>query len=163
MILHHQLLYLENVKEEVIKMAFLTKEELKTVSDINIVNKITALDDEIVNEIIEESIAVMQSYLSRFYDANAIFSAEGAERNKHIVKKLKDIVIYEIYERHTRETNAVAERRYNIAMHWLEKINTGEQGDGTLPTKPDEPDENNNTGTTGDTRYGGGTKYGSIY
>lgn len=51
MILHHQLQYLVNVKEEVIKMAFLTKEELKTVSDINIVNKITALDDEIVTEI----------------------------------------------------------------------------------------------------------------
>ncbi|MFT4223298.1 phage protein Gp36 family protein [Dysgonomonas sp.] len=143
-------------------MAFLTKAELKTVTDINIVNKITALDDKIIEDIIDESIALMKSYLSRFYDADAIFNKEGSDRNLHIVKKLKDIVIYEVYERHTRETNAVAERRYNIAMHWLEKINTGEQGDGTLPTKPDEPDDNN-TGTTGDTRYGGGTKYGSIY
>lgn len=155
--------YLANVKEEDIKMAFLTKEELKTVSDINIVNKITALDDDIVNDIIDESIALMTSYLSRFYDATSIFAKENNERNKHIIKKLKDIVIYEVYERHSREPNAVAERRYNIAMRWLEKINTGEQGDGTLPTKPDEPGENENNGSTGDSRYGGGRKYGSIY
>lgn len=144
-------------------MAFLEKAELKTVSNIPIIDKIIAMDDEIVSDIIEESIAVMKSDLSRFYDAEAIFKTEGNDRHKNVLKKLKDIVIYEIYERHTRETNGVAERRYKEAMYWLEKLNTGEKGDGTLPTKPDEPDENNNTGTTGDTRYGGGKKYGSIY
>lgn len=142
-------------------MAFLTKEELKTVADVAIINKITDLDDSIVEDIIDESIWIMKSYLSRFYDADAIFDTEGAKRNLHILKKLKDIAIYEIYERHTRDTNAVAERRYNIAMHWLEKINTGEQGDGTLPSKPDEPEEI--PGTNGDTRFGGNTRYTSKY
>ena len=142
-------------------MAFLTKEELKTVADINIINKITDLDDEIVNDIIEESIDKMQSYLSRYYDADTIFETTGAGRKKSIVKRLKDIVIYEIYERHTREQNAVAGRRYAEAMDWLEKINTGELGDKTLPAKPDDKDES--TGTSGDTRFGGNTKYGSKY
>ena len=143
-------------------MAFLTKEELKTVSDINIVNKITNLDDSIVTDIIDESIDLMKSYLSRYYDAEAIFAAEGSGRKKHILKFLKDIVIYEVYERHTRDTNDVTARRYNIAMRWLEKINTGEQGDGTLPSKPDEPGEAND-GTNGDTRYGGNERYTSKY
>ncbi|NDW10463.1 phage protein Gp36 family protein [Dysgonomonas sp. 520] len=145
-------------------MAFLTKEELKTVADIAIVNKITDLDDSIVVDIIDESIDKMKSYLSRYYDVESIFSAEGNERKKSIVKRLKDIVIYEIYERHTREPNAVAARRYAEAMDWLEKINTGELGDGTLPPKPeDSGDDDSSTGTTGDTRFGSGTKYGSIY
>ncbi len=142
-------------------MAFLTKEELKTVSDINIVNKITNLDDSIVTEIIDESIDKMKSYLSRYYDAESIFSTEGNARKRHIVKKLKDIVIYEIYERHTRDTNAVAERRYSEAMDWLEKINSGELGDGTLPSKPEEPTDNE--GTTGDNRFGGYNRYSSLY
>ena len=155
--------YLANEKEEVIKMAFLTKAELKTVSNIPIIDKIINMDDEIVDQIIDESIAIMKSDLSRFYDADAIFSTTGADRHKNVLKKLKDIVIYEIYERHTRETNGVAERRYKEAMYWLEKLNTGEKGDGTLPTKPDEPGESDNNGSTGDTRYGGGKKYGSVY
>lgn len=143
-------------------MAFLTKEELKTVADINIVNKITNLDDGIVEDIIDESIDKMKSYLSRYYDAEAIFAAEGSARKKHVLKVLKDIVIYEVYERHTRDTNAVAARRYSEAMDWLVKINTGERGDGTLPSKPDDPGEVND-GTNGDTRYGGNKRYTSNY
>ena len=73
---------------------FLTKEELKTVSDINIVNKIVNMDDTIVADIIAESIDLMKSYLSRYYDAGAIFAQEGENRKKAVLKKLKDIVIY---------------------------------------------------------------------
>ena len=61
-------------------MAFLTKEELKTVSDINIVDIITNLDDTIVTDIISESIDIMKGFLSRFYDIDAIFAAtDGVE------------------------------------------------------------------------------------
>lgn len=148
-------------KEEVINMAFLTKEELKTVSDVNLINIITNLDDTIVVDIIEESIDKMKGFLSRFYDIDGIFDAEGNERKKSVVKRLKDIVIYEIYERHTRDTNAVAARRYAETMEWLEKTYTGELGDRTLPPKPEEPDDS--TGQTGDTRFGGNMQYRSVY
>ncbi len=142
-------------------MAFLTKVELKTVADINLVDIITDLDDGIVDDIIAESIDKMKGFLSRFYDAEAIFNVEGSNRKLSILKRLKDIVIYEVYERHTRDTNAVAARRYAEAMDWLEKVYTGELGDRTLPSKPEEPDDS--TGQTGDTRFGGNTRYGSIY
>lgn len=142
-------------------MAFLTKAELKTVSDLRIVDIITNLDESIVVEIIDESIDKMQGFMSRFYDVEAIFDAEGDARKKSIVKRLKDIVIYETYERHTRETNDVAARRYAEAMDWLEKVYTGELGDRTLPPRP--APESDNDGTTGDVRFGGNPSYDSAY
>ncbi|MGE4542239.1 MAG: phage protein Gp36 family protein [Bacteroidales bacterium] len=142
-------------------MAFLTKDELKTVSDIEIVDIITNLDDTIVAEIIAESIDKMKGFMSRFYDIESIFDQQGDDRKKSVVKRLKDIVIYEIYERHTRSTNDVAARRYAEAMDWLEKVYTGELGDRTLPPKP--PVETDGQGSTGDIRFGGSIKYDSAY
>jgi hypothetical protein len=140
---------------------FLEKNELKTVADLTIVDIITNLDDTIVTEIIAESIDKMRGYLSRFYDIDTIFAATGEARKKSIVKRLKDIVIYEIYERYTRDTNAVAARRYAEAMDWLEKSYTGELGDATLPIKPE--DNADDPGTGGDIRFGGNKKYNSVY
>ena len=142
-------------------MAFLNPEEIKTVADQAIVNIIVNDDTDIITIIIDESIDKMKSYLSRHYDTDSIFAAEGAARKLSIVKRLKDIVIYEIYERHTREPNAVAARRYAEAMDWLEKMNTGELGDHTLPVKPATPEEEE--GTAGDTRFGGNIRYTSKY
>jgi phage gp36-like protein len=144
-------------------MAFLTKEELKTVATMPIIDKITNLDDSIVEDIINESIAMMKGYLSRFYDAELLFGKIGNERHLAVLKKLKDIVIYEIYERHTRDQNVVAQRRFAEAMNWLEKLNTGEHGDHTLPPAPPVDSEDGGTGTTGDARFGGNKKYSSHY
>jgi len=142
-------------------MAFLTKAELKTVGDLNLIGILTDLDDTIITDIIDESIDKMKGYLSRHYDIDTIFNAEGDLRKKSIVKRLKDIVIYEIYERHTRDSNAVAARRYSETMDWLEKSYIGEQGDKTLPEKPTVITDSE--GTTGENRYGGKTKYDSAY
>lgn len=144
-------------------MAFLKKDELVTVADIELIDILAGIDnsDAVVAEIIEESIDTMKGFLSRFYDIETIFGATGNERKKSILKRLKDIVIYEIYERHSRETNAVAARRYNEAMDWLEKSYTGELGDRTLPPRPTE--KTDTEGTTGDVLFGGNTKYDSKY
>lgn len=139
---------------------FLTKDELRTVAQLPIIDKITAEDDSIIDIIIDESIAVMSSMLSRYYDVDVIFAKEGNDRNKTIVKYLKDICIYEIYNRCTREQNEVAENRYNIAMEWLTKLNNGELEDSTLPLRQEVEDGN---ATTGDVRYGGNKRYNSIY
>jgi len=138
---------------------FLQRHELKTVSTEEIIHKIIGGDVDIVTSIIQESIALMKGYMSRFYDVEEIFSQKGNKRHLATLKRLKDIVIYEIYERHTRNTNAVAARRYNEAMMWLEKLSTGELGDKTLPpVKPVEPISQN-----GESRFGGNQKYQSIY
>lgn len=139
---------------------FLVKEELKTVSTLPLIEQITAQDNSIIEAIIAESIALMQSYLAKYYDIQAIFAAQGADRHLTVLKRLKDIVIYEIYERHTREQNKVAGRRYDEAMAWLEKLNTGEFRDSSLPTpqaaalQPARPDT---------IRFGSNTRYTSNY
>jgi phage gp36-like protein len=143
---------------------FLTKEELQTVADYEIIDIITNDDDTIVEQIIIESIEKMKSYIGKYYDAESVFSKEGNERNMFILKMLKDIVIYEIYERRTRQTNEVAARRYAEAMNWLTSINTGEiSADNILPTVPPDTDGEGTDGTSGDVRFGGSTKYQSIY
>ena len=145
-------------------MAFLIKDELVTVCQIALIDKMTNSDDSIVTTIIDESISTMKGYMSRYYDAESIFNQQGDNRHKATLKRLKDIVIYEIYERSTREQNAVAARRYNEAMNWLEKLNTGENGDHTLPSVPaDAPENTGTSGGTGDTRFGGNKKYYSTY
>lgn len=105
---------------------FITKPELNTVSTVEIIDLITNSDPQIVNTIIEECIEVMHTYLFKYYDADAIFAAVGAERSKIIMKYLKDLVIYEIYMRRSKQANAVVEKRQEEAMLWLEKVAKGE-------------------------------------
>jgi phage gp36-like protein len=142
-------------------MAFLNKDELKTVATMQVIDMITAQDDSIVDDIIDESISLIKGYLSRYYDVELIFSQEGELRHKYVLKVLKDIAIYEIYERHTREQNAVAQRRYQEAMNWLEKLNTGEFSDLTLPLPNN--DNADVSGENGDVRFGGNKQYQSNY
>lgn len=113
-------------------MSFLITSELKTVATQEIINIITNSDDTIVEDIIDESIDLIKSYLHEYYDVIAIFSKEGAERSKVVLKYLKDIVVYEVYTRRTKQMNEVAQKRYDDAILWLEQIAKGK-------IKPDLP------------------------
>lgn len=117
-------------------MSFILKEELNTVATAEMVTIITNSDDTIITEIIDESIDLMRSYLHQNYDTEAIFTAVDADRSKIIVKYLKDIVIYEIYSRRTRQINELAKQRYDEAMLWLERVAKGDINPG-LPTLTD--------------------------
>lgn len=138
-------------------MAFLIKDELKTVATIPLIDKLTAGDEDIVTQIIDESIALMKSYLSKYYDTDTIFAAEGTDRNLNVLKKLKDIARFEIYDRLNNQVSSII-KKYEEAMRWLEKLNTGEFYDTTLPPKV--VDEDTDTATdSDDVRFGGNTKY----
>jgi hypothetical protein len=143
-------------------MSFLTKAELKTVADEAIIDIITGVDDTIADQIIAESIDVMSSYLSNYYNAAAIFAASGSGRSLMVLKHLKDIVIYEIYIRHTRDMNEVAKARYDEAMNWLEKMNTGEFKDSRLPEVPGAIDSANDQAGM-EMRFSSKTKYESSF
>jgi phage gp36-like protein len=112
---------------------FLTRDELNSIIDLNLIGKIVADNDAIVDTIISESIEMMKSYLSKHYDSDAIFLQENNSRNLNVLKKLKDIVVYELYTRNPRAMNEVAEKKYVEAVNWLEKLNTGEFADKSLP------------------------------
>ncbi len=139
---------------------FLSQEELKTVVDVNLIGKITASDDTITIIIINESIDFMKSYLSRYYDAEVIFSKRDTYRSLNILKHLKNIVVYELYIRHSRAINEVAQHRYNETMHWLEELNTGKFFDSSLPAKIIEPNTPDPQSTF---RGGSNTKYTSSF
>lgn len=143
-------------------MSFLTKTELATVADLAIVDIITGLDDSITEQIIAESIDIMSSYLSNYYDPLVIFAAAGEARSLMVLKHLKDIVIYEVYLRHTREMNEVAKVRYEESMNWLEKMNTGEFKDNRLPV-PEDTIESPGAQDGQDIRFGNGNKYESSF
>lgn len=104
---------------------FLSKSELNTVATDEIVNRIINNDDQIVIDIIDESIDLMATYLYQYYDTETIFAKTGNDRNKTVLKHLKGIVIHEIYTRRTKSGNDVAKTRYDEAMLWLEKVSEG--------------------------------------
>ena len=139
---------------------FLSKQELKTVASISTIDKLTAGNDFVVEQIIDESIALMRSYLARHYDTDAIFSASANKRHLTVLKYLKDIVIFEIYDRLTREENDVARRRYDAAIQWLVDLNEGTLADATLPQAAAPEGED---ATSGDVRFGSNTQYQSRY
>lgn len=143
-------------------MAFLNKDELKTVATEEVVNLITNKDDKIVIEIIEESIDLMKSYMYKYYDVKIIFDAIDNKRSKVVLKYLKDIVIYEIYTRRTHNINEVAKIRYDEAILWLEKISNGKITPN-LPIKDDSKD-NSNSGIKGNfIRWGSNKPYKNIW
>ncbi|MCX8149226.1 MAG: phage protein Gp36 family protein [Thermaurantimonas sp.] len=141
-------------------MSFLTKDDLITVATADIINRLTNHDSSIIDSIIQESIALFKSYLSKHYNTDHIFSQAGNARHKTVLKRLKDVVIFEIYERHTREHNLAAKRRYDEAMLWLEKLNTGEFFDLTLPQKQT---SENTPSQSLQVRFGSNKKYSSLY
>lgn len=103
-------------------MAFLEKDELRTVAPVEIVNLITNNNDTTVNDVILENIDVMSGYLYEYYDTEAIFTATGEARSLTILKHLKAIVIYEVSKiRRVAITEAI-ETGNNEALKWLELV-----------------------------------------
>lgn len=139
----------------------ISKTELKTVSVPEVVQKVINQDDSIANDVIGESEAVMRSYLTGRFDVDTIFAAEGDDRDKVIVKYLKDIVIHELYTRKTENYHEVTKGRYDEAMLWLEKVASGKIPAGQLPPKP-VPEGEDSTGD-GFIKFGGNTRYPSQF
>lgn len=121
-------------------MAFLVKDELKTVSKLEIIDIITNSDDEIINMIIEECIDVMKTYLGAYYDMDEIFAKEGDDRNKTLLKYLKALVIYEIPKCRGKQVPRDQAEDFNEAMRWLEKVAAGEWRANLPPKKVENED-----------------------
>ena len=116
-------------------MPFLIKDELKTVSTLEIIDIITNSDDNIVDTIIEECVDVMNTYLGSYYDMDEAFAQEGGTRNKTLLKYLKAMVIYEIPKRRGKRVPKDEADDYNEAMNWLEKVAAGEWKANLPPKK----------------------------
>lgn len=125
-------------------MAFLTLAELKTKTTIEIINLITNSDATTVDEIIAENIDLIKSYLFKYYDVDAIFNAVNEARSKIVVKHLKSLVIPDIFEIRGKELSALAEKKYDEAMRWLELMSKGTI-EADLPAKAIDTDGDGET------------------
>lgn len=104
---------------------FLTEDELKTVSTVEVVNLITNNDDDTVENIIAECIALMKSYLYKYYDTDATFSAQGEARNLTLLRHLKILVLSDLYFLRKKQMPEGLEKKYDEAMRWLESVAKG--------------------------------------
>lgn len=137
---------------------FLEYNELKTTAPLDIINLIMDDSQDDVNTIIEESIDVIKAYISSSYDADWLFSLRGDQREKTLVKTLKNITVYEIYCRRSNVLNEVIERRYNDSMRFLEHVSQGKITPTGWEKPPEDDNEENDEDspflfTTGKTRY----------
>lgn len=116
---------------------FLSKEELKTVSTVEIVDLITNSQGQTVTSVIAECIDMMKSYLFRYYDAEAAFATEADARNLTLLRHLKSLVISDLYFIRKKTPTEGIVQRYDEAMRWLEKVAKGEI-EANLPPKQQE-------------------------
>ena len=106
---------------------FLSIDDLKTVSTENIIEDILGGDDNIIEDIVNDNIALMTDYLAVHYDCNAIFATEQKLRNRTILRYLKAMVLYDLYCSTGHNENEMARQRYEDALEWLQQIRNGKQ------------------------------------
>lgn len=125
---------------------FVEVEELKSVIynyQLNEITEITEDDDsniDIILMAINAAIEEMKSYLRRTpdkmqrYDVDAIFGAEGNDRNPLILELCKSIAVW--YVCRLSNVDIIEEKvrtRYDRAIDWLEKVTgTGKHSGATL-------------------------------
>ncbi len=136
-------------------MAFLEKNELRTRDRIELIDAITESDDTIIDLVIDESIALMKSYLNGRFDVETIFAKTGDDRSNVILTFLKDIVTYRLYQIVSVEVTQTVKDGYNNAMEWL-KMSAKKEIVPDLPKTADQT-------TYGPILYGSNTKRDNHY
>ncbi|MFR9546893.1 MAG: phage protein Gp36 family protein [Rikenellaceae bacterium] len=85
-----------------------------------ILDSLTRKDEAIIEICEDRAIAEMQCYLSRKYDVDALFSAQGDKRNQLVLMMAIDIAVYHIFSIHNpMKIATVRKDRYNRAKEWL--------------------------------------------
>lgn len=89
-----------------------------------LLRKDTATYDPQIVEICEDrAISQMRSYLSKRYDCEKIFSAQGGDRHPEILMFAVDIAVYHIFCQHNPYKIAqIRKDRYDRAMVWLKDV-----------------------------------------
>lgn len=101
--------------------------------------------DHAIIEICEErAIAEMRGYLSGRYDCNAIFNAEGADRNQLVLMMAIDIAVYHIFCIHNpQKISQVRTDRYDRAIEWLKQVSLQAISIDGAPLLPEEDRKDN--------------------
>lgn len=97
-------------------------------------------DDQTLVEICEDrAIAEMRCYLSKRYDCNAIFSAEGEQRNQLVLMMVIDIAVYHIFCIHNpQKLSQIRKDRYERAVEWMRAVADEEISIEGVPLLPED-------------------------
>lgn len=104
---------------------FLEIDELKIPASLR--SKLGTDDD--ITAAIADAMDIVRNYLSTLYDCDKAFAATGDDRNKLLMRHIKSIVKYTLYENSSVAMNEVVDNNYAEAMKWLK-----DAGNGTVPT-----------------------------
>lgn len=105
---------------------FITKEDYKVVVGDAAFKVITQADDESRENAETEAIEEISGYLRPTYDTDAIFSAEGEDRNRLIIMYTCDIALYHMAASIPQKMGMeIRKERYERAIKWLEGVQAG--------------------------------------
>ena len=108
--------------------AFITKSDYYYTIKQNRLDQVLDGDDALLDDAEETAIVVVKDSLSLYYDTDAIFATTGDARPRQVLRWVKDLALYFIYER--IEDELVPERivkNYNDTLGTLEKIEDGKK------------------------------------
>lgn len=105
---------------------FLTKEDYRVVAGETALKTISQLSEENVARAEAEAVAEISSYLRPAYDTDAVFGAEGTDRNALIVMYTADVALYHMAASLPgRMGIEIRKERYERALKWLEGVQAG--------------------------------------
>ena len=105
---------------------FVTTEGYNASIHQEILDAVIRSDATIVEVVEDRAIAEMRGYMSRRYDCDKIFSAEGEQRHQLVLMMAIDITIYHLFCIHNpRMMSEIRVERYERAIKWLEGVRDG--------------------------------------
>lgn len=105
---------------------FITTEDYNASIHQEILDAVIRSDATIVEIVEDRAIAEMRGYMSRRYDCDKIFSAEGEQRHQLVLMMAIDITIYHLFCIHNpRMMSEIRVERYERAIKWLEGVRDG--------------------------------------
>ena len=106
---------------------FITTEDYNASIHQEILDAVIRSDSAIIEVVEDRAIAEMRGYMSRRYDCDKVFSAEGKERNELVLMMAIDIAIYHLFCIHNpRMMSEIRAERYERAIEWLKGIRKGD-------------------------------------
>lgn len=105
---------------------FITEEDYKVVVGETALKVISQTDEVNRNNAEAEAQEEISGYLRPRYDCNAIFNAEGEDRNRQIVMYVCDIALYHMVSAMPQKMGSeIRKERYERAIKWLEGVQAG--------------------------------------
>lgn len=129
---------------------YVTDSDYRVVVGDNALRTISQTSEENRLNAEAEAIEEISGYLRSRYDTDAIFRAEGEERNRLIVMYTCDIALYHMSASMPQKMGTeIREERYKRAISWLEDVQAGR----IIPDLPRHTDNDGQASAAGIVSY----------